>query len=522
MKTKTYVTRKKDVAIPPVVPFNSIQARFQTRPFGTQAPTVLNTNQNQTTNSAKVVTRSNLYSLTDLDTSSSLQRQENKQESNNISQEQSVASLVQRKKFRTAQLQRMTLGSLEKRTANSEDTENSPNIIQKNGQKLPNQLRLKRERTNASTGEQILQRTPDSQIIQRELDQSRLDRLSNGLGRGKYGKVIGAGLEEYFDTLSNTELVQYKALQNTKFGKIIESLKESKLSTMTEGVSNFAQVLDLVGAAVETGEDAAEIAAMLPSLLSTASKVVSVGADSGMESFGGGIGGIKDTYEGGSSIAKQSKYVEGGMTLLSGLSGLASLIPGVPDVVGVAGASAKSLGGVTKMANAKINRNAIGKLKTDAGSNAPLIAALEILDDSIGYWDGAQQTVLGGVEGVGSMFGGVGKWGTSLFSKGVETLPSWGAYAGRAIGSTITSSIDSNAQVKKREEQEKSAQKAAMRAAVNSSVGNPEHIGRLHRLAVLIEIDFAKEMNRAINLLDDRTKQAVKQAIKAKNTWNPS
>jgi DNA-binding TFAR19-related protein (PDSD5 family) len=210
------------------------------------------------------------------------------------------------------------------------------------------------------------------------------------------------------------------------------------------------------------------------------------------------------------------------MTLLSGLSGIASLIPGVPDAVGVAGASAKSLGGVTKMANTKINRNAISKLKSDASSNTQLIAALEILDNSIGYWEGAQQTVLGGVEGVGSMFGGVGKWGTSLFSKGVETLPSWGMYAGRAIGSTITSSIDSNAQVKKREEQEKSTQKAAMRAAVNSSVGKPEHIGRLHRLAVLIEPDFAEEMNRAINLLDDSTQLAVKDAIKEKNTWNPS
>jgi hypothetical protein len=61
-----------------------------------------------------------------------------------------------------------------------------------------------------------------------------------------------------------------------------------------------------------------------------------------------------------------------------------------------------------------------------------------------------------------------------------------------------------------------------MRAAVNSSVGKPEHIGRLHRLAVLIEPDFAEEMNRAINLLDDSTQLAVKDAIKEKNTWNPS
>jgi hypothetical protein len=521
MNNETYVTRKKDVAISPVVPFNSIQARLQTRPFGTQNQSDPNTTQDQTADLAKFADRSNLHSLIDLSTSSRFQQQENNGKSHNISQEQSAVNLVQRQEFRTAQLQRMMFGGVQRRSDHG-NMEITPNIVQRHEQKLPNQLRLKREGMNTSNSVQLLQRTPESLIIQRELDQSRLDRLSNGLGKRKYSKVIGTGLEEYFDTLSDTELVRYKSLQNTKFDQIIEGLKESSLSTITEGVSNFAQILDLVGSAVETGEDAAEIAAMLPSLLGTASKVVSVGADSGMESFGGGIGGIKDTYEGGSSIAKQSKYVEGGMTLLSGLSGIASLIPGVPDAVGVAGASAKSLGGVTKMANTKINRNAISKLKSDASSNTQLIAALEILDNSIGYWEGAQQTVLGGVEGVGSMFGGVGKWGTSLFSKGVETLPSWGMYAGRAIGSTITSSIDSNAQVKKREEQEKSTQKAAMRAAVNSSVGKPEHIGRLHRLAVLIEPDFAEEMNRAINLLDDSTQLAVKDAIKEKNTWNPS
>ncbi len=521
MNNETYVTHKKDVAISPVVPFNSIQARLQTRPFGTQNQSDPNTPQDQTADLAKFADRSNLNSLIDLSTSSRIQQQENNGKSHNISQEQSAVNLVQRQEFRTAQLQRMMFGGVQRRSDHG-NMEITPNIVQKYEQKLPNQLRLKREGMNTSTSVQILQRTPESQIIQRNLDQSRLDRLSNGLGKGKYNKVIGAGLEEYFDTLSDTELVRYKALQNTKFDQIIKGLKESSLSTITEGVSNFAQILDLVGSAVETGEDAAEIAAMLPSLLGTASKVVSATSDVAMEGFGGGIGGIKDTYEGGSSIAKQSKYVEGGMTLLSGISGIASLIPGVPDAVVVAGASAKSLGGVTKMANTKINRNAINKLKSDAGSNTQLIDALEILDNSIGYWEGAQQTVLGGVEGVGSMFGGVGKWGTSLFSKGVETLPSWGMYAGRAIGSTITSSIDSNAQVKKREEQEKSTQKAAMRAAVNSSVGKPEHIGRLHRLAVLIEPDFAKEMNRAINLLDDSTQLAVKEAIKEKNTWNPS
>jgi hypothetical protein len=524
MNNETYVTCKKDVAISPVVPFNSIQARLQTRPFGTQNQSDPNTTQDQTADLAKFADRSNLHSLINLSTSSRIQQQENYEKPHNIFQEQSAANLVQRQEFRNAQLKRMMVGNIQRRSIDNANMEipPNPNIVQRRGQKLPNQLRLKREVMNTSNSVQLLQRTPESLIIQRELDQSRLDRLSNGLGKGKYSKVIDAGLEEYFDTLSDTDLVRYKSLQNTKFDQIIEGLKESSLSTITEGVSNFAQILDLVGAAVETGEDAAEIAAMLPSLLGTASKVVSVGADSGMESFGGGIGGIKDTYEGGSSIAKQSKYVEGGMTLLSGLSGIASLIPGVPDAVGVAGASAKSLGGVTKMANTKINRNAISKLKSDASSNTQLITALEILDNSIGYWEGAQQTVLGGVEGVGSMFGGVGKWGTSLFSKGVETLPSWGMYAGRAIGSTITSSIDSNAQVKKREEQEKSTQKAAMRAAVNSSVGKPEHIGSLHRLAVLIEPDFAEEMNRAINLLDDSTQLAVKKAIKEKNTWNPS
>ena len=360
-------------------------------------------------------------------------------------------------------------------------------------------------------------------IIQRTLNQNQINRLKNRLGVNKYKKVVSAELGEYFITLDNKQLNYYKLMQNTIFDEIINGLKESSLSNLGVTTANFGQVADLLGAAIETGEDAATILSNLPSFLGSASNMIGSGVDAGIEGVGGGIGGIKDTIEGGMSIKDQSKYVEGGMSLVSGLSGIASLVPGVPDAVGIAGAGAKSLGGVTKMANTKINRNAINKLKSDSNANPTFIEALKVLDDSIGYFEGAQQAVLGGIEGAGSFFGGsYGKWGTSLFSKGVETLPSLAMYTGRAIGSTMTSQINSNAQVQEQEKQDKLAQKTKMRRAVLATVNTPDLIGSLHRLAVLIDSDFAKEIDMIVETLDSNEQNAIKQSIKNKNTWNPS
>jgi|GEM_PF-1593846 len=119
MKDKTYATRKPYVVVSSVVPFNSIQASLQTRPFGNQNQSVPNTTQDQTSDSPRFTARSNLHSLIDLSTSSPIQQQENSELPHNISQEQSAANLVQRQEFRSAQLERMRLGNVQRRSVGS-------------------------------------------------------------------------------------------------------------------------------------------------------------------------------------------------------------------------------------------------------------------------------------------------------------------------------------------------------------------------------------------------------------------
>jgi hypothetical protein len=125
------------------------------------------------------------------------------------------------------------------------------------------------------------------------------------------------------------------------------------------------------------------------------------------------------------------------------------------------------------------------------------------------------------MEGAGAMFGGVGKWATSAISKSIETLPGMLSYAGRAIGSTVTSRVDSNATVNEREAGEKMEEMATMRNAVGENC-IASHIGRLHRLAVLIDPDYAGAIDQGVEKLPGAKKTTVKQAIKDKATWNPS
>ena len=370
-----------------------------------------------------------------------------------------------------------------------------------------------------------VQRQPrNGQLLQRTLNPSQLNRLKRGLGQGKFGKVVAAKQDEFFHKLADDKLLRFKTMRNTHFDELIKGLSGGMISKLLASPSEIGQVADLLGAAVETGEDAAQVAAMLPSLLSGMGSVLSASSDVAMEGLGGGIGGIKDTYEGGSAIVKQQKYVEGGLTTLAGLSGLVSLIPGVPDVVGVAGAGAKSVAGMAKMANTKISRNAIARLRVDAAANPAVLAALDILDGKLGYTDGMMQTGLGAFEGAGALAGGVGKYATSAFSKGIETLPGWLGWAGRGIASTVTSRVDSNETVRQNEELEKSEMKVAMREAVETvkNAGLPEHIGRLHRLATLIDPDLAEAMDDAVASLHSVQRDPVIAAIKLKATWNPS
>ncbi len=123
----------------------------------------------------------------------------------------------------------------------------------------------------------------------------------------------------------------------------------------------------------------------------------------------------------------------------------------IPDIMGVASAGAKTSAGATKVINARINRNAIARLKNEASGNGPLIAALDALDTKISYLEGFLQTGMGAMEFGGNLTGGVTKWGTSLLSKGSEYLP----FMLRFIGSSITSSIDSNTKVKEQNESQK-------------------------------------------------------------------
>ncbi|MBI1295696.1 DUF4157 domain-containing protein [bacterium] len=360
----------------------------------------------------------------------------------------------------------------------------------------------------------LIQRAPNTKSLEQKL------------GKNKYQKVVAAGQVKFFEKLTDNQLDLYKQMQNTKFEELIKNLQEGLLGTVGGKVANTAQVVDLLGAVVETGEEAAQIIPNIPQLLGSMSGMVSSGIDSGMEGFGGFTGGAKDTYEGGSSILGQQKYVEGGLTTLGGISGLLSVVPGIPDFVGMAGAGAKSLAGVTKIVNIRINQNAINTLRVDGSGNPALLDALDVLEARLDYWsylEGGMQTGLGAMEGVGAFYGGLGKWMTGAISKGTETAYNWLPYLGRAVGS-YTGLVDSNGTVKDNEKQEKLGGNAKMWDAVESvkSNGNPEHIGRLHRLAVLIEKDYAEVIDNAVNSLPRQLQTTVKDAIKKKATWNPS
>lgn len=348
-------------------------------------------------------------------------------------------------------------------------------------------------------------RAPGS-LIQRTLSPAQENRLKQRLGQGKFTRAKAAGQLEYFNTLSNQELAHYLAMPNVEFDKLLGELRGSRLGAIGETVGNLGGLSDMAGAALETGEAASSILQ---------------GTDAVLEGTGGGISGIKDAVEGGTSIKKQWKPVEGGLTLLGGLSGIASAIPGVPDAFGIAAGGAKTGAGITKVANAAINRNALAKLKTDAGGNGALAAALDVLETKISVLEGIKQTVLGGAETVGSILGGPAKYGTALVSKGIETLPGWGEYLGRAALS-YTGLVSSNAQKKADEDAEKLVEKTKMRAAVVSTTGTPAHIGRLRRLAVLIDPDLAEEIDRAVGAVDATLQPAIEAAIKQYDTWNPS
>ena len=377
-------------------------------------------------------------------------------------------------------------------------------------------------------------------VIQRSLDQARLDRLKSALGAKKYAKVAAAKMEEAFDQLSDARLAEYRAMQNTKFEALLEQLagKESKWGQVL-GYGNLANtVVDIVSGAVETGDETGKIASLMKGGVGalTGGLASAVGgaeklkvADTAAEVGSGALGGLKDTIEGGMSAGKQKKVVEGGAGMVSGLSGIAGAAatlmeatPGVSNAIGLVGSGAKALGGITKLVNNRINVNAIERLRADARAFPAVGKALDVLYAKTGYLEGAKQTTYGMLEGAGSLWGGVtGKWAASLISKGADSLLGIGGYAGRAVASTLTSRVDSNAAVSEREEKDKQAGGVAMREAVVTAASSPDLIGRLRRLCVLIAPDYAGAVDAAVNGLPEPDKTAVKAAVKAKDTWNP-
>lgn len=386
-------------------------------------------------------------------------------------------------------------------------------------------LLLQRRLGNRSVGRLLAQHaptptSPPPASLQRDLDPAEMRRLETHLGRNKTSVAQKAGQLEYFAGLTNSELERYRGMRNDAFDSVVKGMAPGMLKKLLDLSESPAQLLDTAGAAMETGEGLAEVTSFLGMAETTMSGLAKV--DTGAEGSGGLLSGAKDTYEGVSSAKGQGKYVEGGLMALSGLSGLAGLIPGVPDAAGMISAGAKTAAGVTKIANTAINASALKKLKSDAAGNANCIAAAEVLEGLNTYRAGIQQTVLSGAEFAASGLGTVGKWGVTLASKAAEPVMGWGAYLGRAALSSITSRVSSNKQMKEDEEKEKAAGAGKMRAAV-SSTADATLIGRLHRLAVLIEPDFAEEIDRAVELLpDDTVIESVKDAIKKAATWNPS
>jgi hypothetical protein len=360
-------------------------------------------------------------------------------------------------------------------------------------------------------------------IIQRHRTPNRIPDLKSSLGKNKSNLVKTANLEGYFNSLNPRELTVCRNMQNTKFDRFITKLSDQSSSSPIETTASIAQASDLVGAVVETGESAAEITKQLPTIFGSLTSIFGAGVGTALASFGGAVGGLKDTIDGVSTY-RQGKTIEALMTGASGVLGLASLVG--PDILGMIGAGTKTAGGITKFANAKLNHNAINRLKAES-STSQFQDILDILDQNISYIEGIQQTLFGGLEGAASL-SGIGSLATSLLSKGTDNLPNL-TYAGRALGSTVTSRIDSNATVQGQEKQEKSSHKLKIRNLVLDTNNNPIQIGRLHRLASLIEPDLAEEIDRTLTLLGSRKtdptsasvtrKLAIKQQIQSQKSW---
>jgi len=256
------------------------------------------------------------------------------------------------------------------------------------------------------------------------------------------------------------------------------------------------QVADTIGASLELGERATYGLEMF---------------DTVAEVGGGLVGGVRDTVEGATS-ATQGRYGEGGLGTTSGILSIAAiagaekLIPGI----GTYAAALKTLGGVAKVLNAVTTSRAITTLKADnvASTKPAFITALNALAKKIDMWtylEGIKQVALGGVEtGASSLaeFVPGGAWGVNLLSKGVDFGYSAVPMLFRYLGS-YTSYVDSNTQVEEAAEQEKNEGIAAMGPAVRSVKDTPVLIGKLKRLALLVEPDYAAAITEEINDISD-------------------
>ncbi len=368
--------------------------------------------------------------------------------------------------------------------------------------------------------------TSETGLIQRALSSDRIARLNTLLGRNKTRIVRRANFLEAFDTVSDDALRQMRTQRNDQFTEFVQNLGESDsdeglVANFLEWIDTPTQIVELAGTLLVTGEEASLLA---PSLgVGVAALQHHETLDASLETFSSAASGAKDAYEGGFvTVYEQKKYVEGGLLTTSGVAGFLSALFDVPDFVGVYSGVAKTGAGVTKMANTKWNKNALTQLKTDSAGNTEILAAIEVLEDENGYLEGFEEIILGGAEAVSNFMGEPYRWGLNVGSKMFGLFKPKITYLGRAALSTVTSRVYSNAQLRAEAEQETATKTAQMRIAVATATPlNANLIGRLHRLAVLINPELASAMKSEIERLPEPLKTTIKQAIEANAVWNP-
>jgi hypothetical protein len=331
--------------------------------------------------------------------------------------------------------------------------------------------------------------------IQRALAPDRLQRLETHLGSSKFGKVKDADGLEIFDRLSDGQLDTYQRMDDHAFDAVMKKIRQSSwLGDLAEKGTFLAQFADAGGALLETGQASAQ-------LLQT--------VDGWLEGIGGGVGGVKDMWEGFRALKSQPKT--SWLTMLGGASSLGGLF-GLPEVFGMAAGGAKALAGVGKAGNTWMIRSEINRIKAESNCSQQMKDALDMLYNSVGYLDPLKQSAQGAMEGGGSLFGTWGKWGGQAVSKSLDLGP----MAYRFVGSWWKpGQVQSNTQKWAEEKQEKERNKDLIRAAVMATPeGDFKLVARLYKVCEQVDGDFAKEVTRCVDALGGTFRQKFDEELR--------